>query len=41
MMSRDLSKLYDLAWVAQCADRLRQRRPHADPTSIEEAAIEL
>jgi len=40
-MDRESSKLHDLAWVAQCAHRLRQRWPHADPTSIEEAAIEL
>ena len=40
-MDRDASKLFDLQWVAQCARRLRERWPHADPTSIEEAAVEL
>ena len=40
-MNRDTSKLFDVQWVAQCARRLRERWPHADPTSLEEAAIEL
>ena len=40
-MDRDASKLFDVQWVAQCARRLRERWPHADPTSIEEAAVEL
>ena len=40
-MDRDTSKLFDVQWVAQCARRLRERWPHADPTSLEEAAIEL
>jgi len=41
MMDRDTGKLYDVQWVAQCAHRLRERWPHADITSIDEAAVEL
>jgi len=33
--------LADAQWVAQCAERLRQRWPRADRTSLEEAAKEL
>jgi hypothetical protein len=40
-MDRDASKFFDVQWVAQCAHRLRERWPHADPTSLEEAAAEL
>ena len=40
-MDRDARKLFDPQWVAQCAHRLRVRWPHADITSLEEAAIEL
>ena len=41
-MNRDADKnLIDLTWVARCARRLRGRWPHADPTSLEEAAAEL
>ena len=32
---------FDVQWVAQCAHRLRRQWPHADPASLEEAAIEL
>lgn len=31
----------DPRWLAQCAWRLRQQWPHADPSSLEEAAGEL
>ena len=31
----------DPQWSARCAWRLRQRWPHADPLSLEEAAEEL
>ena len=40
-MDREASKLYDVSWVAQCANRLREQWPRADPTSLEEAAAEL
>jgi hypothetical protein len=40
-MDRSASELIDVQWVAQCARRLRQRWPHADLASLEEAAIEL
>jgi hypothetical protein len=40
-MDREPGKLYDVAWVAQCANRLREQWPRADPTSLEEAAVEL
>jgi hypothetical protein len=40
-MDRELGKFFDVQWVAQCARRLRERWPHADVTSLEEAAIEL
>lgn len=41
LMNRDADKLADTQWVAQCAHRLRDQWPHADPTSLEEAAAEL
>jgi hypothetical protein len=40
-MDRDRDKRFDAQRVAQCARRLRERWPHADVTSLEEAAIEL
>ena len=40
-MDRDASKLFDVQWVAQCARRLLERWPRADPVSLEEAAVEL
>jgi hypothetical protein len=40
-MDREAGKFLDVQSVAQCARRLRERWPHADPTSLEEAAIEL
>ncbi len=40
-MNRDAYNLADVHWVAQCAHRLREQWPHADPTSLEEAAAEL
>ena len=40
-MDRELGKFFDVQWVAQCAHRLRERLPHADITSLEEAATEL
>jgi hypothetical protein len=40
-MNRDADNLVDLQWVANCAHRLREQWPHADPTSLEEAASEL
>lgn len=40
-MHRDASNLADVQWLAQCARRLREQWPHADPTSLEEAAAEL
>ena len=40
-MNRDADNLADVQWVAQCAHRLRERWPHADVTSLEEAAVEL
>jgi hypothetical protein len=38
-MDAQFDKLADVKWVAQCADRLRRRWPHAD--LLEEAACEL
>ena len=40
-MDAQFDKLADVQWVAQCAHRLRQRWPHADLASLEEAACEL
>ena len=40
-MNRDADNLADAKWVAQCARRLREQWPHADPTSIDETAAEL
>jgi hypothetical protein len=40
-MDREPGKFFDVQWVAQCAHRLRERWPHADVVSLEEAAIEL
>jgi len=40
-MNRDAGNLADVQWVARCAWRLREQWPHADPTSLEEAAAEL
>ena len=40
-MNRDRHNLADVQWIAQCAHRLREQWPHADPTSLEEAALEL
>ena len=40
-MNRDADNLADLQWVANCAHRLREQWPHADPTSLQEAAAEL
>ena len=40
-MNRDRDNLADVQWIAQCAHRLREQWPHADPTSLEEAALEL
>ena len=40
-MDRNEAPLFDVQWVARCARRLRERWPHADPTSLEEAAVEL
>jgi hypothetical protein len=40
-MSCDADNRIDVRWVAQCAHRLRERWPHADVTSLEEAATEL
>ncbi len=40
-MDRPADNLIDVQWVAQCAERLRQRWPRADRTSLEEAATEL
>lgn len=31
----------DVQWVARCAHRLRERWPHADLMSLEDAACEL
>jgi hypothetical protein len=38
-MAREAGKFFDVQWVAQCARRLRERWPHADVTSLEEAAV--
>ncbi len=40
-MNRDRDNLADVQWIAQCANRLREQWPRADPTSLEEAALEL
>ena len=40
-MNRDAGNLADVQWVAQCARRLREQWPHADPTSLHETADEL
>lgn len=40
-MNRDTHELADVQWIAQCANRLREQWPRADPTSLEEAALEL
>ena len=40
-MNRDADNLADVHWVAQCARRLREQWPHADPTSLHETAAEL
>jgi hypothetical protein len=40
-VNRDADNLIDAQWVARCARVLRGRWPHADPTSLEEAATEL
>jgi hypothetical protein len=40
-MSRDADNLADVQWIAHCAHRLREQWPHADPTSLEEAAADL
>ena len=40
-MNRDADSLADAIWVAQCARRLREQWPHADPVSIDETAAEL
>jgi hypothetical protein len=41
VMDSPIHGLADAQWVAQCAERLRQRWPRADRTSLEEAASEL
>ena len=40
-MDRGVGEAVDVEWVARCARRLRQRWPHADLASLEEAAVEL
>jgi hypothetical protein len=40
-MNRETANLADVQWIAQCANRLREQWPRADPTSLEEAALEL
>ena len=40
-MNRDADNQAGAQWVAQCAHRLREQWPRADPTSLEEAAFEL
>ena len=40
-MDAQFDKLADVQWIAQCAHRLRERWPHADLASLEEAACEL
>ena len=40
-MDRGAGKFFDVEWVANCTRRLRERWPHADLTSLEEAAVEL
>jgi hypothetical protein len=40
-MNRDADNLVDVQWVAKCARCLREQWPHADPTSLEEAAAEI
>lgn len=40
-MDRDADNLADVQWLAQCAHRLREQWPHADPTSLDETAADL
>ena len=40
-MNRDADNLADVQWAAQCAHRLREQWPHADPTSLDETAAQL
>ena len=40
-MDRPGSDFIDVQWIARCAHRLRRHWPHADPLSLEEAAVEL
>jgi hypothetical protein len=40
-MGPETGKFFDVQWVAQCTHRLRERWPHADVKSLEEAAFEL
>ena len=40
-MNRDADNLADVQWVAQCAQCLREQWPRADPTSLEETALEI
>jgi len=37
-MDPDAGNLIDIAWVAWCAERLREQWPRADAASLEEAA---
>jgi hypothetical protein len=41
LMNRDADNLADARPIAQWSHRLRERGPHADVTSLEEAAVEL
>ncbi len=40
-MNRDADNLAAVQWVAQCAQCLREQWPRADPTSLEDAAVEI
>ena len=40
-MNRTGDNLIDSQWVARCSHRLRERWPHADLVSLDEAAQEL
>jgi hypothetical protein len=40
-MTFGAGNLADVKWVAQCAHRLREQWPWADPQSLEDAAAEL
>jgi hypothetical protein len=40
-MNPAADNLADAHWIAWCAHRLREQWPHADPTSLEEAAGEI